>query len=131
MIVDTSAVVAILKSEPERDAMLNSMSDVAPKMSAASYLEAAIVIDGLGDPVKSRRLDELLTTLGVEIVPVTAEQARIARRAHQDYGRGGGHPARLNFGDTLSYALAVENREPLLFNGDDFGHTDVSVALPS
>ena len=98
-------------------------------MSAATYLEAAIVIDGRRDPVLSRRYDELLTGLQVEIVDVTAAQARRAREAYRDYGRGSSSPARLNFGDCFSYALATERGESLLFKGNDFGHTDVRRAL--
>ena len=98
-------------------------------MSAATYLEAAIVIDGRRDPVLSRRYDELLTGLQVEIVDVTAAQARRAREAYRDYGRGSSSPARLNFGDCFSYALATARGESLLFKGDEFGHTDVRRAL--
>lgn len=130
MIIDTSVVVAILKAEPQTQQMVDRMlEEDAPRMSAASYLEAAIVVDRLGDPALSRRLDELLRDLDVEIADVTAAQARIARQAYRDYGKGSGHQAGLNFGDCFSYALAVKTREPLLFKGDDFGHTDVTAAL--
>ena len=71
------------------------------------------------------------SSFGIEVVPVTDEQARIARQAYRDYGRGSGHPANLNFGDCFSYALAAERREPLLYVGDDFGHTDIRSALAS
>lgn len=129
MIVDTSAVIAILAGEPEREAFVRAISGAAnATMSAASYLEAAIVVDRRGDPVLSRRLDELLEALGVGIAPVTAEQATIARAAYHDFGRGSGHPAGLNFGDAFSYALAASRDEPLLFKGDDFGHTGLSPA---
>ncbi len=130
MIVDTSAVVAVLKDEPERQALLDALlASETRRMSAASYLETAVVVDGLGDPVKSRRLDEILVALGVEIVDVTTLQARIARQAYRDYGKGGGHPAGLNFGDVFAYALATDTGEPLLFKGDDFSHTDVKPAI--
>ncbi|MGI8949335.1 MAG: type II toxin-antitoxin system VapC family toxin [Ornithinimicrobium sp.] len=130
MIIDTSAVVAILKAEPQTQQMVDRMlEEDSPRMSAASYLETAIVVDRLGDPALSRRLDEVLVDLAVEIADVTAAQARIARQAYRDYGKGSGHQAGLNFGDCFSYALAVETREPLLFKGDDFGHTDVTSAL--
>ncbi len=98
-------------------------------LSAASYLETAIVLDGRRDPVQSAKLDDLLLDLEMKIEPVTAEQARIARQAYRDYGRGSGHRANLNFGDCFSYALARVKREPLLFKGDDFGFTDVRRAV--
>ena len=93
------------------------------------FPEAAIVIDAGRSPVASRRLDDLLREAGITIEPVTEAQARIARQAYRDFGRGSGHPARLNFGDCFAYALARETGETLLFKGDDFTHTDVSPAL--
>ena len=126
MIVDSSAVMAILLKEPERDEMIHRILVAGgARMSAASYVECAVVTDGRRDPVLSRRLDELLEDLEVTIAPVTEEHARIARAAYRDFGRGSGHPAGLNFGDVFAYALAVGSGEPLLFKGDDFGHTDV------
>ena len=74
----------------------------------------------------SARLDTTLTKLGIEIVPVTAEQARLARQAYRDFGKGSGHPAKLNFGDCFAYALAAERGEPLLYKGDDFAHAGLS-----
>ena len=97
-------------------------------MTAASYLEVGMVVDGRGNPVLSRQYDALLEALGIEVVDTTAEQARVARAAHRDFGRGSEHPARLNFGDCLSYAAAVQDGVPLLFTGDDFIHTDVTPA---
>ena len=82
-------------------------------------------MDGLNDPVKSRRLDQILATLGIEITEVTVQHSQIARRAYADFGKGSRHPAGLNFGDVFAYALAIETSEPLLFKGDDFSHTDV------
>ena len=130
MIVDSSAIVAILLAEPERQVLLEAIQQ-APEvaMTAASYLEVGLVVDGRGNPVLSRQYDALLEALGVEVVDTTAEQARVARAAHRDFGRGSGHPARLNFGDCLSYAAAVQDGVPLLFKGDDFIHTDVTPAL--
>jgi ribonuclease VapC len=126
VIADTSAIVAIVRDEPERADFIAALTSVPrPAMSAASYLEAAIVIDAGRDPVSSAQLDRLLETVGMELTPVTASQARIARQAYRDYGRGSGHPARLNLGDCFAYALAIETDEPLLYKGDDFGHTDV------
>lgn len=130
MIVDSSAIVAILLAEPERQVLLEAIQQ-APEvaMTAASYLEVGMVVDGRGNPVLSRQYDALLGALGIEVVDTTAEQARVARAAHRDFGRGSGHPARLNFGDCLSYAAAVQDGVPLLFKGDDFIHTDVTPAL--
>lgn len=129
MIVDTSALVAVLAREPERDRFVDLIhASPTARMSAASYLETAIVIDRLGDPVLSRRLDELIGALEVEVVDVTAGQARIARDAYRDFGRGSGHRAHLDFGDCLAYALAREQRDTLLFKGDDFTHTDIRAA---
>jgi ribonuclease VapC len=129
VIADTSAIVAIVRDEPERADFTAALTSVPrPAMSAASYLEAAVMIDAGRDPVSSAQLDRLLETLGIELTPVTASQARIARQAYRDYGRGSGHPARLNFGDCFAYALAIETDEPLLYKGDDFGHTDVRSA---
>ena len=130
MIVDTSALIAILHDEPEA-AVFAEMVDAAAqcRMSAANFLEAAIVIDAGRRPVASRRLDDLLKELRLVIEPVNEDQARIAREAYRDYGRGSGHPARLNFGDCFAYALARSTGEPLLFKGNDFGHTDITPAL--
>lgn len=129
MIVDTSALLAILLNEPERTAFEETIaSAAAPRMSAASYLEAGIVIDSRGNPVQSRMLDGLLAGADIAIAPVTAEQAAIAREAYRDFGRGSGHAAGLNFGDCFSYALAKASSEPLLFKGEDFIHTDVQRA---
>jgi ribonuclease VapC len=125
MVIDTSAIIAVLFGEPEREPMLDAMGS-APRLvlSAASYVECGLVIDGLGRPELSRWLDRLLAAQGIEIAPVTAAQARVAREAHRDFGRGSGHRARLDFGDCFAYALAVEADESLLFKGDDFSHTD-------
>lgn len=97
-------------------------------ISAANYVETALVVDGAGDPVLSRKLDRLLDRLRIDIVDVTAAQARVARAAHLEFGRGSGHRARLNFGDCFSYALASTRDEPLLFKGQDFAYTDVRSA---
>jgi ribonuclease VapC len=99
------------------------------RISAANFVEAAIVIDAGHDPIASRRFDDLLGAAQLEIEPVTEVQARIAREAYRDFGRGSGHPARLNFGDCFAYAVARVTGEPLLFKGDDFTHTDVTPGL--
>lgn len=126
MIIDTSAVIAILRDEPEAEAFATAIVEATmPRMSAASYLEIAIVIDGAGDPVVSRAVDEFLDVSRIEIEPVTRHHADLARAAYRDYGKGSGHAAQLNFGDCFAYALAAARREPLLFKGDDFVHTDL------
>ena len=126
MVVDSSVWVAILRDEPEARALLEAMTN-APglHLSAASYVEVGAVVDAARDPIASRRFDELLETFQVIIEPVTASQARRAREAYRDFGRGSGHRAQLNFGDAFSYALATDLRMPLLFKGAEFTHTDV------
>ncbi|GAA4846025.1 type II toxin-antitoxin system VapC family toxin [Actinomycetospora corticicola] len=131
MIVDSSALVAILRREEDAERYARALAASArTRLSAATYLEVAIVIDGHREPVLSRTLDALLQTAAIEIVDLTARQAEIARQAHRDFGRGSGHPAKLNYGDCFSYALAIETGEPLLYKGDDFVHTDVRSAVP-
>jgi len=126
MIIDTSALVAILRDEPEaKDCALAIERNRNRRVSAANFFEAALVIDGSRDPVASRRFDELVKEARIAIEPVTEAQARIAREAYRDFGKGSGHPAKLNFGDCFAYALAKTAGEPLLFKGDDFIHTDV------
>ncbi len=130
MILDTSALIAILRDEPEAGACAQAIEAAAHRrMSAANFVEAAIVIDGSRDPVASRRFDDLLREASFTIEPVTEEEARIAREAYRDFGRGSGHSARLNFGDCFAYALARVTGEPLLYKGEDFSHTDVVPAL--
>jgi ribonuclease VapC len=130
MIVDTSAVIAVLKEKSDAPRFLRvlTMSAEPKRMSAANYLEAAIVVDANRNPLLSRRLDDLIVQTEIRAEPVTLEQAQIARAAYRDFGRGSGHPAQLNFGDCFAYALAKSMREPLLFKGDDFSHTDVAIA---
>jgi ribonuclease VapC len=130
VVVDTSALIAIVRNEPETEAFVRAIAVFRPaRLSAASYLEAGIVIDSGGEPAFARRLDRFLAAAGVAIEPVTAEQATVAREAYRDYGRGSGHPAKLNFGDCFSYALARVTGEPLLFKGNDFIHTDLTPAI--
>jgi len=130
VIVDSSALVAILKREPERQEFTQALKDTAEvRISAATYFEASIVVDSARDPIASRMLDDLIENCKIEIEPVTPEQARIARQAYRDYGRGSGHKANLNFGDCFAYALARVKREPLLYKGDDFVHTDIRSAM--
>lgn len=130
MIVDSSAIFTVINREPGWESYVSALDDARTvRMSAANLLEVSIVADNAGDPMLGRRLDEFLVEASVEVVEVTEEQARVGRAAHRDFGRGSGHPARLNFGDCFAYALAKVTREPLLFRGDDFSHTDVRSAL--
>ncbi|MBI3706870.1 MAG: type II toxin-antitoxin system VapC family toxin [Proteobacteria bacterium] len=130
MIIDTSALIAILRDESDAPACARAIESAASRrVSAANYVEAAAVIDGSRDPVASRRFDELFRVAQLVIEPVTEAQARIARDAYRDFGRGSGHPAKLNFGDCFAYALAKAMSEPLLFKGDDLAHTDITPAL--
>ncbi len=129
MIVDSSVLVSIILGE--QDSVVYSRTlDTADRLSisAATFVEVSIVIDRRKNPTYSNRIEELLVRFNIAIEPVTAEQARIARQAYRDYGKGSGHPAGLNFGDCFSYALARVKREPLLYKGDDFVHTDVRAA---
>lgn len=130
MIVDSSVLIAILKREPGWREFAKALDEAGQIfLSAANYVESAIVVDGWRNPVLSPQLDELIEQFNVRIEPVTAEQARLARQAYRDYGRGSCHPARLNFGDCFSYALARAKREPILFKGKDFSETDLRSAL--
>ena len=130
MIVDSSVVVAVIRGETDarsyHDVLLGALN---ARMSAATYVETSLVIDGRRDPVMSHELDRYLATMRVEVVDLTVPQARLARAAHRDYGRGSGHPAKLNLGDCFAYALAKDTGEPLLYKGDDFSHTDVIPAV--
>ncbi len=129
MILDSSVLVAILRNEPEAVAFAGEIERAASRrISAANYVEAAIVIDCGRDPVASRRFDDLMREAEIAVEPVTRKQARIAREAYRDFGKGSGHPARLNFGDCFAYALAKDSGEPLLFKGDDLSCTDVLCA---
>lgn len=130
MIVDTSALVAILYRESEADEFITLINEHDTKLSAACYVEAGALIDRAADPVASRELDDLLSVGEIRIEPITELQARIARQAYRDFGKGSGHPAQLNFGDCFSYALAKAADEPLLYKGNDFNHTDVRAAAP-
>jgi ribonuclease VapC len=131
VIIDSSALIAILFDEPEATACAEAIESAADRrISAANYVEAAVVIDGRRDPIASARFDDLLREASIDVEPVDKPQAEIARQAYRAFGRGSGHPAKLNFGDCFSYALARHRGEPLLFKGDDFIHTDVIAALP-
>ena len=129
MIVDSSALIAILRNEPEAKVFADAIEGAsARRISAANFVETAAVVDGSRDPVLSRRFDDLLRDAQIQIEPVTEIQARIARDAYRDYGRGSGHPAKLNFGDCFAYALSRDKGEPLLFKGSEFSYTDLTSA---
>jgi ribonuclease VapC len=129
MIVDTSVVIAILRDEPDAAAIAETLERLeVRRMSAVSYVEAAVVIDSNRNPVLSRRFDSLLRDVEIAVEPVTLNQARIAREAYRDFGKGR-HRAGLNLGDCFAYALAKEKGETLLFTGDDFCHTDIEPAI--
>jgi len=130
MIVDTSALVAIVLHEPAYEGYAEILTARPARISAASYFEFGLVIDQRRDPHLTRGVDDLLVSAEVTVEPVTERQARIAREAYRDYGKSSGHPARLNFGDCFAYALARDLGEPLLFKGDDFRHTDIKPAIP-
>lgn len=129
MILDTSAVIAILRDEPEAESFAKVIAS-APirRISAVNYVEAAVVIDASRDPVASRRFDDFWRVAKIIVEPITDVQAQVAREAYRDFGKGSGHAAALNFGDIFAYALARTTGEPILFKGDDFGRTDLSRA---
>jgi ribonuclease VapC len=131
MILDSSALIAILRQEPEASQFSAIVENAEScRISAVNYVESAVVVDARRDPLDSRRFDKLIRQADLIIEPVTEEQAHIARQAYRDFGKGSGHPAQLNFGDCFAYALAKDWGEPLLFKGDDFSRTDVASALP-
>lgn len=130
MIVDASALITILRNEPEAPTYAKTIESANTcSISAINFVEAAIVIDGSRDPIASRRFDELCKEAKLIIEPVTEKQAYIAREAYKDFGKGNKHPAKLNFGDCFAYALAKDKGETLLFKGTDFAETDIIPAI--
>ena len=131
MIIDSSALVAVFDGEREHLAFSSAiMAAPRRRISAATLVEVTMVIDGRKDAVQSRQFGELVDGMDIEIAPFTERQARIAREAFRDFGRGSGHPAGLNLGDCFAYALAKDTGEPLLYKGDDFVYTDVRSVFP-
>ncbi len=130
MIIDSSAILAVLFNEPDAAtyavAIANSSSC---RISAANYVETAVVIETHNPRAGSRQFDTFMRRARITVEPVTEEQALLARQAYADFGKGR-HPAGLNFGECFSYALAKALREPLLFKGNDFSKTDVGAFLP-
>ena len=130
MIVDTSAVVAVLRNEADADIYSRVIAkSPTVRISAGTYVELGVVIDGLDDPVISGALDKYLEEARVIIEPLTAAQAQMARTAYQRFGKGSGHAARLNLGDCFAYALARALGEPLLFKDEDFRLTDIEIVI--
>ncbi len=126
MVIDTSAVLAILHDEPERRAFNEAIEDADSRsLSVASFVELSIVIEARFGAEGVRHLDRFLERADVTVVPVDLEQGRLARQAWSRFGKGR-HEAGLNFGDCFSYALAQVLGEPLLFKGEDFSRTDVA-----
>ncbi len=128
MVIDSSAIVAILLGEPEAQAFIRTIAS-APKRLVAAFtaLEAAVVIEARKGPAGGRELDLLFHEAGIDLVGMDVEQVALAREAYRRFGKGR-HPAGLNLGDCCAYALAVQCGEPLLFKGDDFSKTDVTSA---
>ncbi len=126
MILDTSAVLAVLFKETDAPYFARRIASTSCRMSVANLLEAAIVIGGRGESAEAE-LDRFVDAAEIELTPVTTEQVKRAREAWRKFGKGN-HPAGLNFGDCFAYALALTTGEPLLFKGDDFSRTDVEAA---
>lgn len=128
MVIDTSAIVAILLNEASADRLVAAIeADRTRLVSAAAVVETSLVLLGRYGEVGDSQLDRLLRAIGADVVPVGEDQVVLARDAALRFGRGR-HPAALNFGDLFSYALAAARDQPLLFVGDDFAKTDVAVA---
>jgi ribonuclease VapC len=131
MILDTSAVIAILADEADSELYIKAISRAPQcRISAGNFLELSIVLEAQFGAEVLRQSDALFRRVGIVIEPVTVEHAHTARQAFHDYGKGR-HPAALNYGDCFAYALAKATGEPLLFKGDDFSRTDSAPALPS
>lgn len=129
MILDTSALVAILYREPEAEAFVQAIHDSdACRISVASHVELSMVVESQLGPEGTRQAEAFLRRAGIAIEPVTIEQGELARQAFLDFGKGR-HQAGLNFGDCFSYALAKATGEPLLFKGGDFALTDIEAAI--
>jgi ribonuclease VapC len=129
MVVDTSALIAILKPEPDAATFIGRiLREARPAMSVANWIEAAIVIDQRGTPQSRISFDGIMDRLGIALTEVSGAHAQVARIAYQRFGRGN-HDAALNYGDCFAYALARTLDQPLLFKGEDFAKTDIRSAL--
>ncbi len=130
LIIDTSAVLAMVLDEPKSERIRLLIRDTpTAHMSAGTLLELRIVVLRKFDRERSERVSELVSRFGIIIVPVTEKHAILAAEAYASFGKGQSHPAQLNFGDCFSYALAKQRGSPLLFVGDDFSRTDLTPAL--
>ena len=128
--VDTSAVMAIVLNEPERDAFIAAIEDAEVAfISTSTLIETRLVAFRRGGEQLVRLVDRVIESLGLALEPAGLEEVAAAQTAFADYGKGGGHPAQLNFGDLFSYALAKVRSLPLLFKGDDFSKTDIGWAV--
>lgn len=127
VVVDSSAILSILFAEPDCDDILVAISSNDCSMSIGNYLESAIVVDSTKNPITIRKFDALIKEAGIEVLPVDLKQVEVARAAYRDYGKGSGHPARLNFGDVFAYALTTTSRRKLICKGDDFVKTDIAI----
>jgi ribonuclease VapC len=127
MVIDTSAVVAILQREPERRSFVEAIEAAdSSRMSVASFVESSIVIESRYGAEGLRDLDRFISRANIELLPVDQDQGQLARSAFSRFGKGR-HRAGLNYGDCFSYAAAISLGEPLLCKGDDFIHTDVPI----
>jgi ribonuclease VapC len=133
MVIDSSALVALLLGEPETARFVTAIAGASSRsVSAPSYVETAIVMVTRSGQEAQQKLDQLLSDLGIEVIPFTRDQAQLAVAAFRQFGRGTGHPAALNYGDCFSYALAKFRGEAILFKGNDFSQTDLEIsAIPS
>ena len=128
MIIDTSALLTIAFDEPHGAEVLRFVVEAPTRlMSSANVLEAWIVVDRYGNSAKAQALDVVMQILGIDIDPVAAQQAGIARETYRIYGKGN-HPAGLNYGECFAYALTEATGQRLLFTGQDFSQTDIDVA---
>ena len=130
MVIDSSALIALLLAEPEADGFVAVIAGASSRLvSAASYLETAIVMLARSGPDAQENVDRLLAELSVTVIPFARDQAMLGITAYRQYGKGSGHSAGLNFGDCFTYALAKLTDEPVLFKGNDFSLTDIVVAV--
>jgi len=130
LIVDASALLAMLLKEADAERFAEAVAQARQcRIGAPTWVEAAMVIDPRGDREALAAFETFAKRYRLRVEPFTAEHAALARQAWRDYGRGSGHPAKLNFGDCLAYGFAKGEHEPLLFKGNDFVHTDIEPAL--
>lgn len=129
MIVDTSAYIAVLLGEPAADRIRVLLAAYGGRVAAPTLVESRVVAFTRGGATALRRIDSIVRDAQTDVVPFDERHAEVALGAYRDFGRGSGHRARLNLGDTYSYALAIVADEPLLYVGDDFAHTDVRSAV--